>query len=146
VGRGPGASWPGFERLAGARKHKFTPIPTGKLRELFPAASMYSDKSSLTEMGFGRGVPGDVGEEGGTHLRPRQRWFVSIQAFAIKSKSEYLSPSYLVHPRMAWAYLQNSLMMMAPSFGVPADIATQPTPCMRYSTSHRRHGGRGATD
>jgi cell division cycle 2-like protein len=45
-------SWPGFERLAGARKHKFTPIPTGKLRELFPAASMYSDKSSLTEMGF----------------------------------------------------------------------------------------------
>lgn len=65
VGRGPGASWPGFERLAGARKHKFTPIPAGKLRELFPAASMYSDKSSLTEMGFGRGVPGDVGEEGG---------------------------------------------------------------------------------
>eukprot|EP00668_Euglena_longa_P029275 GGOE01036621.1.p1 GENE.GGOE01036621.1~~GGOE01036621.1.p1 ORF type:complete len:460 (+),score=151.39 GGOE01036621.1:40-1380(+) len=45
-------TWPDFDSLPAAKKHKFVPIAPGKLRELFPPASMYSDKSSLTETGF----------------------------------------------------------------------------------------------
>eukprot|EP00667_Euglena_gracilis_P009398 EG_transcript_9542 len=45
-------TWPDFDKLPAAKKHKFLPIPPGKLRELFPPVSMYSDKSSLTETGF----------------------------------------------------------------------------------------------
>ena len=45
-------TWPNFNQLPNVKKHKFNAVPPGKLRELFPAAAMYADKSSLTETGF----------------------------------------------------------------------------------------------
>ena len=39
-------------KLPNVKKHNFTSVPPGKLRELFPPTSLYSEKSSLTETGF----------------------------------------------------------------------------------------------
>uniref|UniRef100_A0A7S4LAR1 Protein kinase domain-containing protein n=1 Tax=Eutreptiella gymnastica TaxID=73025 RepID=A0A7S4LAR1_9EUGL len=45
-------TWPDFNKLPNVKKHNFTSVPPGKLRELFPPTSLYSEKSSLTETGF----------------------------------------------------------------------------------------------